>query len=59
MAQKHGTLNITVVDPLNRPIKGATVQIMALNMKATTDATGKIMFRNIPYGTQIIKVTTA
>lgn len=53
-----GTINVTVTDPLNRPVEGATVQIVALNMTATTDATGKAMLPNVPYSTQTVKVTT-
>ena len=53
-----GTINVTVTDPVNRPIQGATVQIVALNMTATTDATGKAVLPNVPYSTQIVKVTT-
>ena len=53
-----GTINVTVTDPLNRVIQGATVQIVALNMTATTDATGKASLTNVPYSTQTVKVTT-
>ena len=53
-----GTINVTVTDPLNRPIQGATVQDVALNMTATTDAIGKAVLTNVPYSTQIVKVTT-
>jgi hypothetical protein len=53
-----GTINVTVNDPLNRPVQGATVQIIALNMTATTDATGKAALTNVPYSTQTVKITT-
>jgi hypothetical protein len=53
-----GTINITVTDPLNQPIQGATVQIIALNMTATTDATGKATLTNVPYSTPTVKITT-
>lgn len=53
-----GTINVTVTDPLNRPVQGATVQIVALNMTATTDATGKATLTNVPYSTQIVRSTT-
>jgi len=52
-----GTVNVTVIDPLNRVIKGATVQITALNMTSTTNNDGKAVLRKVPYGTQVIKVT--
>jgi len=52
-----GTVNVTVIDPLNNVIKGATVQITVLNMTSTTDNTGKAVLRKVPYGTQIIKIT--
>jgi hypothetical protein len=55
-SSKRGTINITVTDPLKRPIKGVTVQIVALNLTSTTDATGKAVFRKVPYGTQIVKI---
>lgn len=52
-----GTINVTVTDPLNRPVQGATVQIVALNMTATTDATGKAVLPDVLYSTQTVKVT--
>jgi hypothetical protein len=55
---KRGTVNVTVTDPLKRLIKGATVQIVKLNITVTTDAAGKAVLRNIPYGKQIIKITS-
>jgi hypothetical protein len=56
---KRGTVNVTVIDPLKRPIKGATVQIVKLNLAVATDASGKAVLRNVPYGKQIIKITVA
>jgi hypothetical protein len=53
-----GTINVTVTDPLNQPIQGATVQIVALNLTATTDATGKASLANVLYSTQTVKITT-
>ncbi len=55
---KRGTINLTVTDPLKRPINGATVRIAASNLTATTGATGKAVLKNVPYGKQIIKITT-
>ena len=52
-----GTVNVTVTDPLNTPVQGATVEIVALSMSATTDATGKATLPNVPYSTQTVKVT--
>lgn len=52
-----GTINVTVTDPLNTPVQGATVEIVALSMSATTDATGKATLPNVPYSTQTVKVT--
>ncbi len=52
-----GAINITVNDPLNRPVEGATVEIAALSLTATTDATGKATLPNVPYSTQTVKVT--
>lgn len=52
-----GTVNVTVTDPLNQPINNATVQIVALNLTATTDATGKATLPNVPYSTQTVKVS--
>jgi hypothetical protein len=52
-----GTINLTVTDPLNRPVEGATVQIVALNKTATTDATGKAVLPDVPYSTQTVKVS--
>jgi hypothetical protein len=52
-----GTVNVTVTDPLNQPIQGATVQIVALNMTAMTDAIGKAVLANVPYSTQTVKIT--
>ena len=52
-----GTINVTVTDPLNRPVEGATVEIVALNMTAITDATGKAVLPNVPYSTPTVKVT--
>ena len=52
-----GTVNVTVIDPLNNVIKGAIVQITALNIISVTDNTGKAVLRKVPYGTQIIKIT--
>ncbi len=54
-----GAINFTVTDPLNRPIEGAIIQDAALNMTATTDATGKASLTNVPYSTQTIKISTA
>lgn len=54
---KYGKINVTVIDTLNRPVEGATVQIVALNINTTTDATGKATLQKIPYGNQIIKIT--
>lgn len=51
-----GTINVTVTDPLNQPVQGATVQITALNMSTTTDATGKAVLPNVPYSTQTMRV---
>ena len=51
------TVNVTVTDPLNKVINGATVQITSLNMTSITDVTGKTVLRKVPYGTQVIKVT--
>ncbi len=53
-----GTINVTVIDPLNRPVEGATVQIVALNMTATTDATGKAILPDVLYSTPTVKITT-
>lgn len=53
-----GTINVTVNDPLNRPVEGATVQIEAIAQTTTTDATGKAVLPNVPYSAQIVKVTT-
>ena len=53
-----GTIIVTVTDPLNRPVQGATVQDIALSMTATTDATGKASLTNVPYSTQTIRVIT-
>ncbi len=52
-----GAINVTVNDPLNRPVEGATVEIAALSLTATTDATGKATLPNVPYSTQTVKVT--
>lgn len=52
-----GTVNVTVLDQLNRPVEGATVQIVALGMTQTTDVTGKAILLNVPYGTQTVKIT--
>jgi hypothetical protein len=53
---KYGTVNITVTDPLSRPISGATIQIIALNITTITDSTGKAVLRKVPYGTQVINI---
>ncbi len=55
---KYATINVTVKDPLNNPIQRATIQIVALNITRTTDATGKATLQKVPYGNQIIKITT-
>lgn len=57
--KKYGTLNVTVTNTLNNPIKNATVQIAVLNRTAITDANGKVVFRNLPYNTYIVKVITS
>lgn len=55
---KYGILNITIIDPINRPISNATVQILSLNKTLTTDITGKASLKNIPYNTYTVKITT-
>jgi len=52
-----GTINVTVTDPLSRPVEGATVQIEALAQTTTTDATGKAVLPNVPYSTPTVKIT--
>lgn len=40
-ARQYGTLSVTVIEKAtNKPIKGATVEVMELKQKATTDALG-------------------
>ncbi len=53
----NGTINVTVTDPLNNPLEGATVEITALSLTATTDAIGKATLPNVPYSNQTVKVT--
>jgi len=53
----NGTINVTVTDPLSRPVEGATVQIEALAQTTTTDATGKAVLPNVPYSTPTVKIT--
>ena len=55
---RYGTLNVTVIDPLKRPIKGATIQIVKLNLTATTDSNGKATLRRIPYNNYTVRITS-
>jgi len=55
---RYGTLNVTVIDLLKRPIKGATIQIFILNLTTTTDSNGKATLRRIPYNNYTVKVTS-
>lgn len=49
-----GTVNVTVTDQLDRPVVNANVSIGTI--AGTTDAFGKTVLNNVPYGSQTLTV---
>ncbi|HLF16302.1 MAG TPA: carboxypeptidase-like regulatory domain-containing protein [Candidatus Thermoplasmatota archaeon] len=46
-----------VEDSALRPIAGATLGLLALNITATSDASGAFRFDDVPYGIQLVQAT--